>query len=51
MLENSNIAFINLKDKIRNRPFYVMFEEEVFCNIETDHLMPKSILPCLDNFI
>lgn len=38
-------SFKKLREDIAARTVYVMFEEKLNCNIETDHLQPKNILP------
>ena len=46
MLETKCIDIIyNLKTSIENRKLYIMFEDLLMCKTESDHLIPKSVLP------
>lgn len=44
-------VFGRLKDRIANRKMYVLFEEQLNCNTNTDHLVPKNILPIFEEHI
>ncbi|KAH0575749.1 hypothetical protein SS50377_23389 [Spironucleus salmonicida] len=38
-------VFLQIKNGIQQRPMYVLFEQQLQCDVETDHLSPKSVLP------
>lgn len=44
-------VFGRLKDRIANRKMYVLFEEQLKCNTNTDHLVPKNVLPIFEEHI
>ena len=43
--------FFNIEALFKEHPLYVMYEEKLNCNVETDHLSPKNVFPVFSSDI